>query len=121
LEEEEININEVDNDSKIESFLKQFIDGSILTKQIISKHLLYILFLVGLSMVYIYNKYKTDDIVIKISKTHKEIKKLRSKSVINASELMIIRRESEVKKMAKKKNLELEELKEPAIEIKYSK
>jgi len=121
LEEEKENINEVENNNNVESFLKQLINGSILTKQIIRKHLLFILFLVGLSMIYIYNKYKTDDLVIKISKTHREIKKLRSKSVSNASELMIIRRESEVKKMVDKKNLGLEELKTPATEINYSK
>ena len=69
-------------------------------------------------MIYLYNKYKTEDLIIKINKTQKDIKNLRAKSVYNASELMIIRRESEVKKMVEKKNLDLKELKSPITEIK---
>ena len=118
MEDEEKDINETQTTENVESFAKQLVNGSILTQQIIKKHLLYILFLVGLSMFYIYNKYKTEDLIIKISKTQKEIKDLRAKSVSNASELMIIRRESEVKKSIKKNNLELKELKSPATEIK---
>ena len=120
MEEEDTNINEVEGTDNVESFLKQFINGSILTKQILQKHLLYIMFLVALSMVYIFNKYKTEDLILKITITQKEIKILRAKSVYNASELMIIRRESMVKKTILKKNLGLKELKSPATEIKLN-
>ncbi|MBN1251980.1 MAG: hypothetical protein JXR51_06660 [Bacteroidales bacterium] len=118
MEKENININDSKKSENVESFLKQLINGSILTQQIIKKHLLYILFIVGLSMIYIYNKYQTEDLIIKISNTQKEIKEIRAQSVINESELMILSRESQVKKLLVKRNIELNELDTPPIEIK---
>jgi len=70
-------------------------------------------------MGYIYNRYRTDDLVLKISETHKEIRKLRSESVINASKLMIINRESQVNALIEEKKIELKKLEEPVIEIIY--
>jgi len=120
LEKKEINTNKKNNNS-FEFFLKQLLNGSLLTKQIITKHLPYLIFLAALAMFYINSTYKKDDLLINISNTRNEIKKLRHKSVVNAAELMIINRESEVKKLIKEKKIELKELKNPAIEIYYKK
>ena len=119
MEEKKINTNKQVNNGGFESFLKQMLDGSLLTGKFISQHILYILFIVGLSMGYIYNRYRTDDLVLKISETHKEIRKLRSESVINASKLMIINRESQVNALIEEKKIELKKLEEPVIEIIY--
>lgn len=113
MEEQKGNIEE----KKTGLSFKDFLSGSILTQTSIKKHLWYILFVVGLSIIYISNKYQTESILVDIIKLQKEVKELRDRSVSYASDLMSISRESEVIKLVDEKGVELQELKMPPQKI----
>ena len=113
MEERNKNIEE----KKTSISFKDFLSGSILTQTSIKKHLWYILFVVGLSIIYISNKYQTEKILVDIINLQKEVKELRDQSVSYASELMSISRESEVIKIIKEKEVGLQELRQPPQKI----
>ena len=100
--------------------LMQFLSGNILTSEIIKKNIWYILFVVFLSVVYINNKYRTEDLLLNIIRLQNEVKEMRDRSVSFAAELMSLSRESEVIKIVSEKSMNLQELKMPPdkIEIK---
>ncbi|MFN8256834.1 MAG: FtsL-like putative cell division protein [Bacteroidales bacterium] len=101
--------------------LMQFLSGNILNREFIRKNLWYILFVVFLSIVYINNKYRTEDLLMNIIRMQNEVKELRDKSVFYASELMSLSRESEVIKIVQEKSLNLQEIKLPPEKIEVKK
>jgi hypothetical protein len=111
-------------DPKVESkehkktSLKELIDGSIITRQTVAKQLPFILFISFLAVLYIGNRYHAEKIIRKIDKLQVEVQDLRAESIITASELMFISKQSEVLKMVNQKNLNLKESVEPPILIK---
>lgn len=112
--EKDINNKE---EKKTNLSFKDFLSGSILTQTSIKKHLWYILFMVGISIIYISNKYQTEGIQVDIIKLQKEVKELRDRSVSYASDLMSVSRESEVLKLVEEKGVALQELKMPPQKI----
>jgi len=108
------NINKEVNDSF--SF-REIINGDIFARRQIMKNIWYILFVVFLTVVYIYNKYKTENILIEIIKTQSEVKELRAYSVSNANELMSLSKESEVVRLVEENGLKIKELKLPPEKI----
>ena len=91
------------------SSIKEFLDGSILTQNAVIKQLPFIFFLTFLAIFYIGNSYHAERVVRDINNLQKEIKELRSESITLASELMDIRRQSEISKLIKKYGIKLEE------------
>jgi hypothetical protein len=89
--------------------IKEWFDGSIITRDAIVKQLPFILFVSFLGIIYIGNRYQAEKIVRKINKIEKEVKDLRTQSIFTASELMKESRQSEVIKKINKEGLELEE------------
>jgi hypothetical protein len=100
---------------------RQIFNGRVFLQDSVKKQTLYILFLVFLSIIYIYNKYRNEALLVGIIKTQKELRELRDRSVIYASELMSLSRESEVIKMVDIQELGLKELKSPPEIIKVKK
>jgi len=119
--EEESKIDNSKGSKGTDYSIMQFLSGNILTKDIIKKHLWYFLFLVALSVIYINNKYQTEGLLINIIRLQAEVKECRDRSVSYAAELMSLSRESEVIKIVKEKNLNLQELKTPPEKLEIKK
>jgi hypothetical protein len=89
--------------------LKDLIDGSIITRKSISKQLPFILFISFLAVLYIGNRYHAEKIIRKTDKLQVEVQDLRAESIITASELMFISKQSEVLKLVNHQNINLKE------------
>jgi hypothetical protein len=98
--------------------LKEWFDGSIITREAFSKQLPYILFVSFLAVIYIGNRYHAEKVVRDLDKIQQEVKDLRAESITTASELMIMSRQSEVVKLVQKEGLELKESLVPPKKIK---
>ena len=108
------------NELKKSSF-KSLLDGSLLTRKRVIRQLPFILFLTFLAIIYIGNRYHAEKIVRKTVVLQNEIKELRAEAITTASELMFISKQSEVSKLVKQNNLNLEESVEPPTKINISK
>ena len=100
------------------SSLKDLIDGTILTRQVIVNQLPFIIFLSFLAGIYIGNRYHAEKVVRDLTKLQAEVKDFRAETITSASELMFISKQSEVVKMVKENQLGLEESVEPPFKIK---
>ena len=93
--------------------VRGLIDGSLLTREAVIKQLPYIIFLTLLILIYIGNRYHAEKVVRKTVELQNEVRELRSEAITTSAELMFISKQSEVTKLVKRKNLELEELEKP--------
>ncbi len=89
--------------------VKDLLDGSVLTKDIVVKQIPFIIFLTILAFFYIGNRYHAEKVVRESIILQKDLKELRAESITIASELMFISKQSEVSKLVKKRNLNLKE------------
>lgn len=97
--------------------IKDFIDGSILTKSAVVQQLPFVLFLVGIGIFYISNRYQSERVYRDMVSLQKELKELRFESITTASDLMYMSKQSEVVKKVNKDGLGLIESTEPPIKI----
>ncbi len=104
-------IEEVKESKK--GILKEVFDGSILTRDAVTRQLPFLAFLAFLALVYIGNRYHAEKIVREESKMQTEIKELRAKSISIAAELMDMSRQSEVSRLIKEKGMDLKEAVRP--------
>lgn len=93
--------------SKIKKIAVEFLDGSLLTKELVFKQLPYILFLTFLAIIYISNRHTVEGYSRKSTKLQKEIKELRSESISISAELMHKSNLTEIKKLVDKNGLKL--------------
>ena len=84
----------------------KFIDGSLL-KQFIAGNWKYIIFLHVLSVFYIHNRYSAEKIYMDTAKINKEIRELRTESILIATELMNISKEHDLALLTKQNGLDL--------------
>jgi hypothetical protein len=89
--------------------LKDFLTGSILTTEMVSRQLPYILFLAFLAIFYIGNRYRYEKLVKREKNLQIEVRNMRAESITTAAQLMFISKQSEVSKLVKIRGLELEE------------
>jgi len=105
-------------EGKKTTLLKDMIDGTILTRQVMSNQLPFIIFLSMMAGTYIGNRYHAEKVIRDMAKLQVEVKDLRAQAITTASELMFISKQSEVVKMVKENQLGLEESLEPPYKIK---
>ena len=111
-------------DPKVESrehkkvSVKELIDGTILTRKAMVVQLPFIIFLSFLAIIYIGNRYHAEKVARDMTVLQEEVIDLRAESITTASELMFISKQSEVVKMVKAYQLNLEESVKPPIMIK---
>ncbi|OFX26414.1 MAG: hypothetical protein A2033_11060 [Bacteroidetes bacterium GWA2_31_9] len=79
--------------------LKDIIDGTVLTREIVVNQIPFFVFLALMAIVYIANRYQSEKIARETIKVQTDIKELRSESIATASELMYISKQSEVEKL----------------------
>ncbi|MDR0983045.1 MAG: hypothetical protein LBM07_07405 [Culturomica sp.] len=101
----------------VNASVKGLLDGDTLVSKGMRKHLKFILFLVCLAMLYIYNNYRAENLYITKRQLEKDVKMFRFKSATYSSELMKISKQSEVKERIEEAGLELQESKVPPVKL----
>lgn len=109
---------EKSKDKKQSLGVRDFLTGSILTTETVSKQFPYILFLAFLAVFYIGNRYRYEKLVKKEKKLQIEVRNLRAESITTASQLMFISKQSEVARLCDERNLGLKESVVPPRKIK---
>ena len=93
--------------------IKEFLDGSILTRQAVVRQLPFIFFLTLLAIVYIANRFHAEKIARQTTQVQNDLRDLRSESISIASELMTRSNQTEIVKQIKEKGLDLNVGSEP--------
>ena len=94
-------------------FIRELLDGTVLTKRLITRQLPYLIFLTLLAVIYIGNRYNAEKIVRQTAVLQNKIKELRAESVSISAKLMDISKQSEVSKLISERGLNLIESFEP--------
>ncbi len=97
--------------------LKDLMSGSMVTDKIILKNLGYLLMLTLLGAIYIANRFHAERLTRETSRLQKEVKELRSESLSTSADLMYASKQSEVFRLVREKELNLEELREPPYKL----
>jgi hypothetical protein len=121
MEESYDNIEFIDEKPEIKlpkkGLIKEWLDGSVLTREAVLRQLPFILFLTLLAFIYIGNRYHAEKLVRRANHLHRELRDLRAQAITTSAELMHISRQSEVLKLVRSKDLELKESMEPPKKI----
>ncbi len=97
--------------------IKDILNGSILTRGIILKHIGFIIWLTFLGIVYIGNSYHAENVARQINSLQREVKDLRAESITTAAELMYVSRQSIVEQMVRSTRPELKESVNPPYKV----
>ena len=100
-------------------YIKEFMDGSLLTKDFFVTQLPYIFFLTFIAGVYITNRYHAEKYVKQSDKLKKEIKEIHSQSIAISSELMYLSNQTKISKLLKEKGIDIKEATVPPQKIVY--
>jgi hypothetical protein len=101
----------------IGALLKDLMSGSTITERIILKNLSYILMLTLLGAIYIGNRFHAEKLTRETARLSREVKDLRSESLSTSADLMYASKQSEVFRLVRERELNLEELREPPFEL----
>ncbi|MBA4321833.1 MAG: hypothetical protein C0408_03340 [Odoribacter sp.] len=99
------------------ALLKDLISGSTVTDKIILKNLGYLLLLTLLGAVYIANRFHAEKLTRETTRLQKEVKDLRAESLSISADLMDASKQSEVFRLVRERELNLEELREPPFKL----
>ncbi len=99
---------------------RSVIDGSMLTKDSVSKNLGYFIFLSALTMLYIANNFHTEKLVRKEARLKEITKELRAKQISKTFELMKSVQQSQVINKINQTDLGLKEATNPPFIIKIT-
>jgi len=99
------------------ALLKDLISGSMVTDKIILKNLGYLLMLTLLGAIYIANRFHAEKLTRETTRLQKEVKDLRAESLSTSANLMYASKQSEVFRLVREKELNLEELREPPFKL----
>jgi hypothetical protein len=99
------------------ALLRDLMSGSTITDKIILKNLGYILMLTLIGAIYIANRFHAEKLTRETTRLQKEVKDLRSESLSTSADLMYASKQSEVFRLVKDRDLNLEELREPPYEL----
>ncbi len=89
--------------------LADVLNGNVLAREEVVRHLPFLFFLVGLALLYIANGYVAEDTVRSMNKMDAEIKELRSEFITIKSDLMYTTKQSELVDIIQEKGLGLKE------------
>ena len=122
MAEEEKNIEFIDQKTEQKelkkTFLKDLITGSLLVKKNVTEQVPFMLFLVGMAIVYIGNRYQAEKVYRHKMDLQREVEEMRAESITTASELMFLSKRSEVYRAINEKGLGLKESVVPPAKIK---
>jgi hypothetical protein len=93
--------------------LVDIINGNILTNKYSLKQVPFMMFITGITLLYIANSYYAEKKIRHISKVTNELKELRSEYITSMSKLMFVSKQSEVAKTAEEMGLQIKESTNP--------
>jgi hypothetical protein len=93
--------------------LVDIINGNILTNKYSLKQVPFMMFMTGITLLYIANSYYAEKKIRQISKVTNELKELRSEYITSMSKLMFVSKQSEVAKTAEEMGLQIKESTNP--------
>ena len=93
--------------------LVDIINGNILTNKYSLKQVPFMMFITGITLLYIANSYYAEKKIRQISKVTNELKELRSEYITSMSKLMFVSKQSEVAKTAEEMGLQIKESTNP--------
>jgi uncharacterized membrane protein YciS (DUF1049 family) len=99
------------------ALLKDLISGSMVTEKIILKNLGFILLLTILGAIYIANRFHAEKLTRETTRMQREVKDLRSESLSTSAALTYASKQSEVFRLVRERELNLEELREPPYKL----
>ena len=97
--------------------LKDLMSGSMVTDKIILKNLGYLLMLTLLGAIYIANRFHAEKLTRETTRLQREVKDLRAESLSTSADLMYASKQSEVFRLVRERELNLEELREPPYKL----
>jgi len=97
--------------------IRDILDGSLLTRDIVINQLPYILFLTMLLIFYIGNRYHAEKVIRQSLRLQTELKELRAEAISTASELEYLSNQSQVARLVEQKNLGLKYPEKPPVKI----
>ncbi|MBN2611059.1 MAG: hypothetical protein JXB00_05840 [Bacteroidales bacterium] len=116
-EKKDQNIEFIDREQEVKEIRsfsgREFLDGTILIREIVSKQLQFILFLTFLAIVYIGNRYHAEKLFRRVSEIQSEVKNLRAEQITTTAKLMNLSKPSSVSHLVEKRGLGLKELTNP--------
>ena len=93
--------------------VRSFLDGTMLTREIILKQFPFVIFITLLCVIYIANRYSAEKIVRRTQILQTELKELKAEQISVTTELMQLSQQSEVLKLVTQNELGLVESVEP--------
>lgn len=97
--------------------LIQFLTGNVLTSRNVVNQLPFVLFLTGLAIIYIANRYHAEKMARQTMTLKEEVKELRAEATTLNAKLMKMSRQSQVVRLVRKNDLQLYQLTKPPRKI----
>jgi len=110
-------VSSVDDKSSVVTLVKEIIDGDAFLREIVQKHLLFVLFLFGLSLFYVNNRFLYERQLREIASLRNEVVDLRYRSLTISKEVKQAGRRTMVIESLKKCGSNLSEATQPIIII----
>lgn len=99
------------------TLLKDLLSGSMVTDKIILKNIWFLFMLTIMGAFYIANRFHAERITRETAKLQREVRDLRSESLSTSASLMYASKQSEVFRLVRERELNLEELREPPFKL----
>lgn len=117
-ESEQVVVKEHEN--SFSNFFKSFINGTLLSREVILKQFPFVIYLTFIAIILIANRYGAEKVVRNTQSLTNQLKELKAEQISVTSELMQLSQQSEVAKLVNQNELGLSESIEPPkkIEIK---
>jgi hypothetical protein len=113
----EVKNNAPNNNQSRQDFIRSLADGSLFTKEVLLKNIVFLLYLLFLGIVFIANRYNAENLVRETIVMKKDIEELKAEQLSVTSALMQISQQSEVEKLIQEQQLDLQNSDEPPKKI----
>lgn len=97
--------------------LKDLLGGNVLSKEVVTRQIPFLLFVAVAIILYIFNQYRGENVMRQIMSLEKSVRELRAESVSTAFDLQELSKQSEVTRMVTEQGLPLQEAKTPPYKI----
>ena len=97
--------------------LKDLLGGNVLSKEVVTRQIPFLLFITIAILLYIFNQYRGENVMSQIMSLEKRVREMRAESVSTAFDLQELSKQSEVTRMVTDQGLPLKEAKTPPYKI----
>lgn len=97
--------------------LKELLGGNVLSKEVVTRQIPFLLFVTTAILLYIFNQYRGEHVMGQIMELEKRVREMRAEAVSTGFDLQEMSRQSEVTGMILEQGLPLQEAKTPPYKI----